>query len=342
MLLGSLGPSLTASVAPTKIDVTPRPFKCATYDQEPSKCAIAFSFGKPCEHNSGKCRVVSPSREREMTMGVKLPLNGTPSVSMGSHAPPPPWAHQSAAVVDGASIWPQRPGDGVGCTATNEDATSLGSFSSSDAQAELRSAWQWHWDGHSRQGRHPSARARTSVLLIGDSTVRYQFLHLARAVLDVPPEFPLAHALTTGRFRGRFWSSATSPLNRFDPNSPPLPPAWVNVSDRGGSGDFHWNGVVWMVARSSANTTLAYVRVNNADFRRMHVEYMPSCDLLPRALHVAESLLLGAGVWPPHAVLWNLGLHLVSAFPTGSHQIPPDPIRQRQSPLDPADPTKSC
>jgi len=277
-----------------------------------------------------------------MTMRVKLPLNGTPSVSMGSHAPPPPWAPQSAAVVDGASIWPQRPGDGVGCTATNEDATSLGSFSSSDAQAELRSVWQWHWDGHSRQGRHPSARARTSVLLIGDSTVRYQFLHLARAVLDVPPEFPLAHALTTGRFRGRFWSSLTSPLNRFHPNSPPLPPAWVNVSDRGGSGEFHWNGVVWMVARSSANTTLAYVRVNNADFRRMHVEYMPSCDLLPRALHVAESLLLGAGVWPPHAVLWNLGLHLVSAFPTGSHQIPPDPIRQRQSPLDPADPTKSC
>ena len=63
-LLIAFVPSLSSHAAPQNdktskvIDVTSKPFRCATYDKSPEKCSLSRFFGKPCEHmGNSRCRV---------------------------------------------------------------------------------------------------------------------------------------------------------------------------------------------------------------------------------------------------------------------------------------------
>ena len=143
------------------------------------------------------------------------------------------------------------------------------------------------------------------VLFAGDSTVRYQFMHLLRAVLRVPLPMTLGDGLAFRRERGTLHISRGR-------GSMPL----ANQSDRGAHGDNFWNSPNWMVLTTPSNLTLAYVRLTDRDFNFVKkTSMLAGCDLLPLALLRAKEALTSVRAWPPDAVLWNLGLHLLHLHP---------------------------
>ena len=133
-------------------------------------------------------------------------------------------------------------------------AYSLGAFSSETQQAEQRSLLR--------------SLANARLLLVGDSTVRYQWMHLVRTALEVPRDTPLAD-------HPRLQS-----LLKLSPGRGKMPGA--NQSDRGGSGDHFWNQPLWMVV-TTLNITLAYVRQTSYDFRWLQggPAALARCDLMP-------------------------------------------------------------
>ena len=172
-------------------------------------------------------------------------------------------------------------------------AASLGEFSTKPQHEE-----QMHLLA---QVQH-SARARR-LMFVGDSTVRYQWMHLVRTALDIPLAMTLADGIHYRADRARM---RVSPLRGM------VPVVGRNQSDRGGSGDLFWSKPSWMVV-STKKLMLVYVRQIAHDFLWLEGGRvaLKQCDLLP--LDRMRAALYPA--WPPDVVLWNTGLHLLHLAP---------------------------
>lgn len=130
------------------------------------------------------------------------------------------------------------------------------------------------------------------VLMIGDSSLRNQFMQLARVGLAFDRNMPVAEAVSKGAHRGSF--SLPGPLRQ---------------PERPDSSNGFWGGFPWLVATTPANATLVYAKVWG-------------CAELGSVVRKLRSVLLrhqqrthGLGGWPPHLVLWNFGLHLLHVYP---------------------------
>jgi hypothetical protein len=133
-----------------------------------------------------------------------------------------------------------------------------------------------------------------TLLLIGDSSLRNQFMQLARVGLSFSRGMPSAEAISSGAHTGSF----------------SLPYA-IRQPDRPDSSNGFWGGFPWMAFSTPANFTLIYAKVwgcTNADdvIRRMRSVALR---------HRQHSVRSGGGGWPPHAVMWNYGLHLLHVYP---------------------------
>ena len=177
------------------------------------------------------------------------------------------------------------------------DATSLGAFETAKQAATL--------------AQQVSGLAGRRLLFVGDSSVRYQFMHLVRAALEVPRHMTLGDGLVFRSSRGRLHVSKGRGR-----------PPGANQSDRGGKGDSFWNVPNWMVVTTMLNLTLAYVRQSDRDFRFMNGGrqfWNRSCDLLQLPLMRARDALSSVRAWPPDTVVWNIGLHLLHLHPSLSN-----------------------
>ena len=129
------------------------------------------------------------------------------------------------------------------------------------------------------------------VLFVGDSTLRNQFVQLARVGLKIPRTLPLAMAVTQHNFSGAF--SSSSPIKQ---------------PDRPDSSNGYWGGFGWMAATTPANATFAYAKIWG-------------CTELKSTLQMARKAMnrhqrrTGYGRWPPDALMWNFGLHLLHMYP---------------------------
>ena len=129
------------------------------------------------------------------------------------------------------------------------------------------------------------------VQLVGDSTLRNQFVQLARVGLEVPRAMPLARAVHSQNHTGFFASS---------------PP--VRHPERPDSSNGYWGGFGWMVATTASNATLAYAKIWGCAGLRA------TLDSARKAM-VRHQRRTGRGRWPPDALVWNFGLHLLHMFP---------------------------
>ena len=129
------------------------------------------------------------------------------------------------------------------------------------------------------------------VQFVGDSTLRNQFVQLARVGLDIPRTLPLAMAVTQHNFSGAF--SSSSPIKQ---------------SDRPDSSNGYWGGFGSMLATTPGNATIAYAKIWG-------------CTELKSTLLVARKAMnrhqrrTGHGRWPPDVIMWNFGLHLLHMYP---------------------------
>ncbi len=129
------------------------------------------------------------------------------------------------------------------------------------------------------------------VLLIGDSSLRNQFMQAARVGLDFDREMPVALAVSRHKHTGAF--SLSHPIRQ---------------PDRPDSSNGFWGGFPWLVASTSSNATLAYAKVWG-------------CPDLGAVIRRVSAAMLrhrertGLGGWPPHVTLWNFGLHLLHVYP---------------------------
>lgn len=130
------------------------------------------------------------------------------------------------------------------------------------------------------------------VLMIGDSSLRNQFVQLARIGLAFDRNAPVADAIVHGAHRGSF--------------SLPWP---IKQPEKPDSSNGFWGGFPWMVATTPQNVTLVYAKVWG-------------CAELGSIVRKTRAVLLRhrqrsneLGGWPPHLVLWNFGLHLLHVYP---------------------------
>ena len=129
------------------------------------------------------------------------------------------------------------------------------------------------------------------ILLVGDSTLRNQFVQLARVGLELPRALPLAMAVTGRNYTGTFASS--SPIKQ---------------PERPDSSNGYWGGFSWMLAMTTTNTTLVYAKIWG-------------CSELQTTLQMARKVVIrhqrrtGKARWPPDALVWNFGLHLLHMYP---------------------------
>lgn len=129
------------------------------------------------------------------------------------------------------------------------------------------------------------------VLMIGDSSLRNQFMQLARVGLSFPRATPVAEAVATSMYRGAFSL-----------------PGSIRQPERPDSSNGFWGGFPWLIASTPANATLMYAKVWGCPHLGDVMKRMKST-----ALHHRQRT--GYGGWPPHAVYWNFGLHLLHVFP---------------------------
>ena len=130
------------------------------------------------------------------------------------------------------------------------------------------------------------------VLMVGDSSLRNQFMQLARVGLALERSMPVAKAVSTGAHSGSF----SLPYN-------------IRQPDRPDSSNGFWGGFPWLAFSTPGNATFIYAKLwGCADLggvlNRMRVVSQR---------HRQRSG--GSGGWPPHVVLWNFGLHLLHVFP---------------------------
>ena len=131
-----------------------------------------------------------------------------------------------------------------------------------------------------------------SLLLIGDSSLRNQFMQLLRVGLSLDRSVPVAQSAV-----GHAYSGSLSLPNQ------------IVRADKPDSSNAFWGGFSWLAFSTPANATLYYAKVwgcakLSSVIRRMR----------PVA-HRHSQRSGGLGGWPPHAVLWNFGLHLLHVYP---------------------------
>eukprot|EP00964_Phaeocystis_antarctica_P135668 scaffold100024_cov57-Phaeocystis_antarctica.AAC.1 len=129
------------------------------------------------------------------------------------------------------------------------------------------------------------------VQFVGDSTLRNQFVQLARVGLDIPRTLPLAMAVTQHNFSGAF--SSSSPIKQ---------------SDRPDSSNGYWGGFGSMLATTPANATIAYAKIWGCT-------ELKSTLLAARKAMNRHQRRTGRGRWPPDVIVWNFGLHLLHMYP---------------------------
>ena len=129
------------------------------------------------------------------------------------------------------------------------------------------------------------------ILMVGDSTLRNQFIQLARIGLSFQRHLPVAYTVVHKNHTGRFTT--------------PYP---IQLHDKPDSSNGYWGGFPWLIATTPWNTTFVYTKVWG-------------CPSLSVVLNRVEGVLrkqrrrYGRKNWPPDVVLWNFGLHLLHVFP---------------------------
>jgi hypothetical protein len=130
------------------------------------------------------------------------------------------------------------------------------------------------------------------VLMVGDSSLRNQFMQLARIGLSFDRDTPVAHSVVHGKHSGHF-----------------LAPFPIEPADKPDSSNGFWGGFPWLIASTPTNLTLVYAKVWG-------------CSSLVAVLRRTEAILRkqrhlhpALAAWPPSAVLWNFGLHLLHVYP---------------------------
>ena len=131
------------------------------------------------------------------------------------------------------------------------------------------------------------------VVMIGDSTLRNQFLQLVRIGLAFPRDLSVAKTISMRNYQGSF----------------SLPGAARLQSERPDSSNAFWGGFPWMVATTPSNTTFAYAK-------------LWGCSDVHNVLRRIKGAMIRHGqrerehrCWPPDLVLWNFGLHLLHVYP---------------------------
>ena len=129
------------------------------------------------------------------------------------------------------------------------------------------------------------------LLMIGDSSLRNQFVQLTRIGLAFERTMPVAEAVSKHAHRGSFST-----------------PYAIKQPERPDSSNGFWGGFPWMAFSTPRNTTIIYAKLWGCSDLRSIVHKMRSVA----SRHQQRS---GMGGWPPHAVLWNFGLHLLHVYP---------------------------
>ena len=137
------------------------------------------------------------------------------------------------------------------------------------------------------------ARLKHRVLLmVGDSSIRNQFMQLARVGLAFDRSMPVAEGVARHSHSGSF--SLSYPIRQ---------------PERSDSSNGFWGGFPWLAFSTPGNTTLIYAK-------------MWGCVDLEVVIHRMRNVAQrhkqhsgGFGGWPPHAILWNFGLHLLHVYP---------------------------
>ena len=145
------------------------------------------------------------------------------------------------------------------------------------------------------------------VLLIGDSSLRNQFMQLARVGLSFSRGMPSAKAIASHAHDGVM----SLPYAIKDP-------------DRPDSSNGFWGGFPWMIFSTPGNATFIYAKSwgcadVDAIARRMRG--------VARRHRMRSGGTLGG--WPPQVVLWNFGLHLLHVYP--ARPVPTQAVRCAQS-----------
>lgn len=129
------------------------------------------------------------------------------------------------------------------------------------------------------------------LLMVGDSSLRNQFMQLARIGLHMEREVPVAYSVVHRRHEGSFVTHR------------PIESAATPDSSNG-----FWGGFPWIIASTASNVTLVYAKVWG-------------CSRLGSVLsRVGASVRshrrrTGMGGWPPDYTTWNFGLHLLHVYP---------------------------
>jgi hypothetical protein len=134
--------------------------------------------------------------------------------------------------------------------------------------------------------------ANRVILMIGDSSLRNQFVQLTRVGLAIPRDMPVTTAINQGSYRGSF--------------SFPGP---TRMTDRPDSSNGYWGGFPWLVVSTSENVTFMYAKLWGCSDVRSIAHRVRSAARRHRQIHQ------GRGGWPPDVVLWNFGLHLLHVYP---------------------------
>lgn len=130
------------------------------------------------------------------------------------------------------------------------------------------------------------------LLLVGDSSLRNQFMQLARVGLSFERTMPVAEGVAHRKHTGSF----------------SLPSA-IRQPERPDSSNGFWGGFNWMAFSTPANATLVYAKIWGCAGLAGTLRHMRA------VAHKHRQRSDGLGGWPPHAVLWNFGLHLLHVYP---------------------------
>ncbi|KAL1515848.1 hypothetical protein AB1Y20_002463 [Prymnesium parvum] len=155
---------------------------------------------------------------------------------------------------------------------------SLGSSSTMEETAALRALL--------------SSMSNQLILMVGDSSLRNQFMQLARVGLDFNRELPVAYSVVHGNHTGRF-----------------LTPFATLLEEKPDSSNGYWGQFPWLLASTRANLTLLYAKVWGCS------SIAPVVQKMALVLHNERRVHPELAAWPPAVALWNFGLHLLHIYP---------------------------
>lgn len=140
--------------------------------------------------------------------------------------------------------------------------------------------------------RQMASLAGRSILFVGDSQLRNQFMQLARIGLELPRAVPFAAAFVQHKHTGLF--ETPYPLNR--PEKPD-------------SSNGYWGGFPWLIMTAFPyNLTVTYAKIWGC------ADFMGTLGRASQALR-RHGRRRSLSVWPPDTVVWNFGLHLLHIYP---------------------------